>query len=281
MQQYINHNGRYFDINEPTIKADNRAFCYGDGIFETIRIANKKPQFLKEHVVRLLNGMKVLKLEPDDRFSEAYFEQLIIELAAKNGIENDGRVRLTVYRNTGGLYTPEVNGASFLMTIKPIAERGYVLNEKGYIVDLFSEIYKPKNVLSAVKSTSSALYVMASLYKKEKGLDDCLLVNDKGQVLESISSNLFAVKNGVLYTSPLEEGCLNGIMRQTIIDVAKANRIGIHEVPIMQNVLLSADELFLTNAINGIRWIAGYKQKRYFNNTAKTLIDRLNELIKD
>lgn len=279
MEQYISHNGQYYPINEPTIRADNRAFSYGDGLFESIRIVNNKPQFLTYHIGRLLNGMKILKMETDDRFCVEYFEQAILALAKKNNVVNDGRVRLTIYRNMGGLYTPDVNASSYVLTVKPVKETGFILNEKGYTVDLFSEIHKPKNVLAPVKCTSSILYVLASLYKKEKSLDDCLLVNDRAEVLESISSNLFAVKNGVLYTSPVEDGCLNGIMRQNIIDLANANRIGIHEVPIMQNVLLSADELFLTNSINGIRWVSAYRQKRYFNNMSKLLTEKLNSVV--
>jgi branched-chain amino acid aminotransferase len=120
---------------------------------------------------------------------------------------------------------------------------------------------------------------MAGIFKMQHGLDECILVNDKGAITEAISSNIFAVKNGVLYTSPISDGCIDGVMRKKIIEIAEANRIAVYELSIMQNVLLGADELFLTNAINGIRWVVAYKQKRYFNNTAKKLLEKLNELI--
>ena len=122
---------------------------------------------------------------------------------------------------------------------------------------------------------------MAGLYKDQQGLDDCLLVNENDHVLESINANLFAVKNGVLYTSPISEGCLGGIMRSKVMEIAAANKIGVQEVTMMQNVLLSADELFLTNVISGIRWIVAYRQKRYFNNTSKLLVNKLNEYIQN
>ena len=281
MQQFVNNNGVFVEANKPVITHHNRAFCYGDALFETIRIINNKPQFLKEHIQRLHKGMNILKMDIDSNISEQYFDKAIKELISKNEIGTDGRVRLTVYRNEGGLYTPETNSVSFLIEITPLEETGYILNNKGYTVDLFTEFNKHKTVLSTIKSANSAIYVLAGLYKKSKNLDDCLLVNDKGHIIESISSNIFAVKNGVLYTTPISDGCVEGVMRKKIIEVAAKNRIAVQEVSILQNILLSSDELFLTNSIRGIRWVVAYKQKRYFNNTSKILTEKLNEFVNE
>jgi len=279
MQQFVNNNGVFVESDRPVITYNNRAFCYGDALFETIRITNSTPQFLKDHILRLNKGMAVFKMEANTQLNEQYLENAIKELAAKNEVGTDGRVRLTVYRNAGGLYTPEDNTVSFLIEAGAIEEKGYELNTKGYTVDLFPEYTKPRNALSSIKSANSAIYVLAGLYKKAHALDDCLLSNDKGHIIESISSNIFAVKNGVLYTAPVADGCLEGVMRKKVMELARKNRIAVEEISIMQNVLLSADELFLTNALRGIRWVVAYKQKRYFNNTSKNLIEKLNELV--
>jgi branched-subunit amino acid aminotransferase/4-amino-4-deoxychorismate lyase len=278
MQNYINHNGNFLLATSPVVTADNRSFRYGDALFETIRITNYNPQFLKEHLQRLLKGMNVLKMEMNPVFNETFMEHAILELAQKNNITSDGRVRLTVYRNEGGFYAPNSNKVSYLIEAYAIEEKGYVLNSKGYTVDLFTEFKKAQNALSSIKSANSTVYVMAGIYKAEQQLDECLLLNDKYHIIEGISSNIFAVKNGVLYTSPVSDGCVDGVMRRKIIDIAQENKIAVYEISVMQNVLLGADELFLTNTINGIRWIVAYKQKRYFNNTSKKLIEKLNEL---
>ncbi len=278
MQQFVNHNGNYLSANEPLFTANNRAFRYGDALFESIRFTNHKPQFLKEHLQRLKMGMNVLKMQATN-FNEQILEQNILELAKRNNIESDGRVKLTVYRNTGGLYAPTENSISYLLEATSIEEKGYILNTKGYTIDLFTEFKKQQNHLSHIKSSNSIIYVMAGIYKTEKQLDECVLVNDKGTITEAISSNIFAVKNGVLYTPPIADGCVDGVMRRKIIEIAQANRIAVYEISTMQNVLLGADELFLTNAIAGIRWVVAYKQKRYFNDTSKKLIDKLNELV--
>ncbi len=118
---------------------------------------------------------------------------------------------------------------------------------------------------------------MASIKAQERQLDDLLISNDVGGILESSSSNLFVVSNGVLYTPGLEEGCLAGTMRMQIINLAIRNNIRVYESNILPQNLLVADEIFLTNAISGITWISGYRTKRYFNNTSKRLIHLLNE----
>lgn len=279
MSPFINHNGVLLPADQPLIKADNRAFRYGDGLFESIRIANYSVQFLNDHLQRLFKGMQILKMKSNPLFTETFFEHAILELAQKNCITSDGRVRLSVYRNDGGFYAPSDNGTSFLMEAVPVEEKNYTLNAKGFTIDIYTEIKKQQSPLSSIKSANSAIYVLAGIYKTQHSLDECVIVNEKLSILEAISSNIFAVKNGVLYTPPVSEGCVDGVMRKKIIQIAQANRIAVYEIPVMQNVLLAADELFFTNAINGIRWVVAYKQKRYFNNTSKKLIEKLNEQI--
>ena len=279
MSLFINHNGVIVTADQPIIKADNRGFRYGDALFESIRIANYSIQFLCDHLQRLNKGMQVLKMKTNPLFSETFFEHAILELVQKNGITSDGRIRLSVYRNDGGFYAPNDNGTSFLIEALPLEEKNYTLNAKGFSIDLFTELKKPQSPLSSIKSANSALYVLAGIFKNQHSLDECVIVNEKLGIIEAISSNIFAVKNGVLYTPPVSEGCVDGVMRKKIIQIAQANRIAVYEIPVMQNVLLAADELFFTNAINGIRWVVAYKQKRYFNNTSKKLTEKLNELI--
>lgn len=279
MSNFINHNGVISESDKPVLFVNNRGFRYGDALFETIRFSNNKSLFLKEHLQRLVNGMRVLKMEMHPLFSESFFEKSIFELVQRNGIGTDGRIRLTVYRNDGGFYAPSDNKVSFLIEAYPKEEVGYVLNQKGLTVDLYTEFRKTPNALASIKSANSSIYVMAGIYKNQHQLDECILSNDKSHIIEAISSNIFAVKNGVLYTSPVEDGCVDGVMRKKIIQIAQQNKIAVYEISIMQNVLLGADELFLTNTIKGIQWVVAFKQKRYFNNTSKKLIEKLNELV--
>lgn len=278
MNKYINHNGTIISDTTPVLSSSNRAFRFGDALFETIRLINQKPQLLKSHYERLIKGMRLLKMNIPEYLTEDFLRSAIIELAKKSNLIGDSRVRFTVYRADGGYYSPDSNDIAFLMEIIPLETNGYALNFKGLTIDIYSEIKKTPSFLSSIKSANSLLYVMAGIYKTEKALDDCIIMNDKMNIIESIDSNIFAVKNGVLYTPPVSEGCVEGVMRKKIIELAQINKIAVYEIPIMQNVLLASDELFLTNTISGTKWIVAYKQKRYFNNTAKKFNELLNKL---
>ncbi len=279
MQQFLIYNGSFFEADKPVLNVGNRSFRYGDALFETIRIANKKPLFLSEHLSRLLKGTEVLKMKLDKAFNLQFLEKNIQSLIEKNSINTDGRARLTLFRNDGGMYAPSENNTSYILEVYPLEEKNYILNAKGLTIDLFSDFKKPQNALSSIKSANSIVYVMAGVHKNEQKLDECIILNDKHHIIETISSNIFAVKNGVLYTPPVSDGCVDGVMRKKIIEIAHKNKIAVYEISIMQNVLLAADELFLTNTINGVKWVVAYKQKRYFNNTSKKFVDELNKLI--
>ena len=151
------------------------------------------------------------------------------------------------------------------------------LNAKGLEVDLYQDIKKTKTPLSNYKTKNGIIYVLAAIAAKEKGLDDMLLINEKGQILESSHSNIFVVSNGVLYTPSLTDGCLAGTMRMQVINLALKHGLKVYECPILPSNLLVADEVFLTNAVRGITWIGGYRTKRYFNTTARKIVAFLND----
>ncbi len=277
VENFLNFNGNLFPDTENIFGPANRSFRYGDGVFETLRYANGKVQFLNDHYARLVEGMKALRLLPPAEFSVAYFKEKIEELIVRNGITRGARIRLTVFRKDGGYYTPVTNEVSWLIECYPIDESMYNLNAKGLTVDIYPDYKKPIHKLSSIKSNSSQLYVLAAVYKKENNLDDCIILNTNFSIAEGISSNIFAVKNGVLYTPPIADGCVNGIMRSKIIDVARKNRISVYEVSLAMNVLLNSDELFLTNVVSGISWISTYKTKEFGNTLAQQLVESLNE----
>ena len=279
MSSSVNYNGKLLNANEPLLKVDNRAFRFRDSVFETIRVMNGQVLFLNEHIARLTKGINALKMDLSPEYTTDFFQRQIDELIKTNAVTAGGRIRLTVFRNGEAFYTPPVNSTSYIIEAYAIDENEYTLNQKGYTVDIYNEVKKQQNSLSSIKSGNSLLYVLAGVHKTKQQLDECILMNSKGDVIESINSNVFAVKNGVLYTPPVAEGCVDGVMRKKLIEVAFKNRIAVYEINIAQSVLLSADEVFLTNVIRGLRWVGAYKNKRYFNTTAKLLTDKLNEYV--
>lgn len=278
---FIYLDGNFFSSDVPLFLYNNRAFRYGDGFFETIRVVNKKICFVDAHMQRIKRAILLMGYEYPVILKDEFLSDEISKLLEKNNINGDARVRVTFFRKEGGYYTPLTNDASLLIEADSLSEDGYQLNIKGLIVDIFSDYKKPKNALSSIKTANSLIHVLAGVYKIKKQLDDCIIANDTGNIIEAINSNIFAVKNGVLYTPPIEEGCVNGIMREQILRIAKQNRISVYEVELKMNTLLNSDEVFFTNAIQGVQWVGGYKAKRYYNTTAKFFVEKLNQLVSD
>jgi branched-chain amino acid aminotransferase len=267
-------------LYEPAISFSNRAFRYGDSLFESIRYTNGKIMFLADHVKRIKLSMTTLRMNVPAEFTSGNIEQLIMHLLEQNNIKQDARIRLTVFRNEGGFYTPDTNDISFLIETEVIETKGYQLNQKGLWVDVYAEIKKQINKISNLKTGSALLYVMAGITKTSLKLDDCLLVNDNGNIIESISSNIFVVKNGTLYTSPIADGCIDGVMRKQILDIAAQNKILTFEQTLTVHTLTNGDEVFLTNAIKGIQWVGQFKNKFYTNQKSVFFTEKLNALAK-
>ncbi|MES2589504.1 MAG: aminotransferase class IV [Bacteroidota bacterium] len=274
---YVNNNGELLPNEGATIAAGNRSYLYGDGLFESVRILNGKAINLINHHKRLMEGAKVLKMRVPSFYTVDFFASKIDELIEKSGIKEGGKCKISIDRAGGGTYSPEMNEVTFFIEIYPYDANLFELNSKGLEIDIYTDLKKQKNFLSNYKTKNGLVYIMAAITAKEKNLDDLLITNDKGGILESTNSNLFVVSNGVLYTPGLDEGCLAGTMRMQVINIALQHNIKVYECNILPQNLLAADEIFFTNAIRGIQWIGGYRTKRYFNTVARRIQSYLND----
>jgi branched-subunit amino acid aminotransferase/4-amino-4-deoxychorismate lyase len=279
MQQgYILYNDEFIAADEKILTVNNRGFRYGDGLFESMRMSGGKLKFAELHADRLQAGMNALKMDGGILFDGYFLKQKTAELCKKNKLKDNVRFRLSVYRDADGLYTPESNKSGYILEASAMQESGYELNKKGLIINVYDEITKPVNKLSNYKTSNSLLFVMAGLYKKQHRLDEAFILNQNGFLCESISSNIFVVYDKQIYTPALSEGCIAGVMRNAVMQTAKANGISIIEAQINPEVLKEAEEVFITNATSGIRWVMGYGKKRYFNEVTKSLSSLLNAL---
>lgn len=276
----INFNGNI--AAEENILTQNRAFLYGDGVFETVKIINNKVLFLEDHYFRLMASMRVVRMEIPMNFTMEYFEEQILNLVQEKNITASARARITVFRNDGGLYLPKTNEVSFLIHATSLDTTLYALNTVEYEVDLYKDFYVTKQLLSSIKTTNKMINVTGSIFAHENGLANCLLVNDTKNVVEALQGNLFMVVGKKLITPPVSEGCLNGIMRKQILALAKKTEgVEVVEEIISPFDLQKADELFLTNVITGIQPITKYRKKEFTSNLAHLLVQKLNESISE
>ena len=279
MQQYILHNDEFILADQPVLAVSNRGFKFGDGLFESMRMAGGKLKYAEQHASRLKEGMQALKMDGSTLLDDYFLKQKTAELAKKNKFKGNARFRLSIYRQGEGLYTPENNKSGYVLESSLLNEPEYELNKKGLIIDVYDELTKQINQLSNYKTSNALIYVMAGLYKKQNRLDDVFMLNQNGFLCESMTSNVFVVYDKQIYTPALSEGCVAGVMRNVVMDLARDNNIPIIEAQLNPEVLREADEVFVSNAVNGIRWVMGYGRKRYFNENAKLLSSLLNAAV--
>ncbi|MCF8254204.1 MAG: aminotransferase class IV [Bacteroidia bacterium] len=273
----INFDGNIAD-NNTVLSINNRGFNYGDALFETLKVSHGKILFWEDHYFRLMASMRIMRMEIPMNFTMQFLENQIQETLKSNQLGNSSaRIKLMVFRHEGGLYLPDTNEIGFLITVKPVENDFYLLNDGEYEVDLFKDFYVSPSLLSTLKTNNKSINVVGSIFAKENNFQNCLLLNTDKQVVEALNGNIFLVKDQVIKTPPLTDGCLKGIMRKQLIDILKVcPEYDLIEESITPFELQKADELWVTNVITGIQPITKYRKKTYDNTIAKVLLQKLN-----
>ena len=269
----INFNGNIATEDKFSLSIQNRAFKYGDALFETIRVNNGKVVFLEDHYFRLMASMRMLRMEISMAFTLEFFEKEILSTVVANELK-EARVRFSVFRNNGGLYLPIDNATSYIIEADLLSSS----LKTDYEVDLFKDHYVYSGMLSTLKTNNKILNVIAGIYADENGLDNCILLNENKHIVEAINSNIFLVKDHLITTPSLSEGCLKGVVRKNIISIINdESAYEIVEAAISPFELQKADEVFLTNSIVGIQPITKYRKTIFNITVAKYLQNKLKE----
>lgn len=276
----ISYNGDLAAQSDITIH-QNRAFLYGDAVFETLKILDGKVLFIEDHYFRLMASMRIVRMEIPMRFTMEYMEQKVLELVNQLNLNASARARLTFFRKPGGYYLPTDNNTEFIITADALENPVYQFSDRMYEVDLFKDFYVTKQLLSTLKTTNKMVQITGSVFANENGLNNCLLLNDDKNVVEALQGNLFMLMGDKLITPPVADGCLNGIMRKQVLAIArKQEGLTVEEKSISPFDLQKADELFITNVIMGIQPVTKYRKKEYGNNLASELLKKLNAQIR-
>ncbi|MCM8570284.1 aminotransferase class IV [Gramella jeungdoensis] len=274
----INLNGEIVNQEEAKISILNRGFAYGDSVFETIRVVNGKIMFWEDHYFRLMASMRIMRMEIPSTFSPEFLEKEIKEITEANGLSDaTARVRFAIYRQYGGYYTPATRDIGYVLSVEGMDSPFYLLNEEPYEIELFKDHYVNSGLLSTIKSNNRAVNVLGSIFARENGYDNCLLLNEKKSVVEALNGNIFLVKENIIKTPPLTDGALNGIIRKQLINILKKmDNYKLEETSISPFELQKADELFITNVAVGIQPVSKYRKKEFGNAAAKELLSKLN-----
>jgi len=262
---FVSYNGEIVDASLPVLQIHNRAFKYGDGVFETMRMWNGNILLQDFHFERLLHGLTTLEITNDKSFPEIVSAS-IHQLCERNSCCSSAKIRVAVFRE-------EANGAGFSIEVTPLPHQSYQLNNEGWGIDIYPEVLKNCDVFSNLKSASYLPYVMADLYAKVNGLQECLVMNTHHFIADGSKTNIFIVKDKVVFTPALDQGCVAGVMRRFIINQLQKSAYSIQETEVSAEMLLNAEEVFMTNAIKGIQWVRSFRNKVYDSTITRQFFD--------
>ncbi|MGV6832456.1 MAG: aminotransferase class IV [bacterium] len=276
----INFNGK-LQSDALSISPLNRAFNYGDAVFETLKVVNGKPLYFEDHYFRLMASMRILRMEIPMSFTQEFLELEIEKLIDGIGqVGASSRFKIVVFRNDGGYYLPKDQNVSYVITYGGELEKMYSNTFGSYEVGLYKDFTLAPHLLSTLKTTNKSINVLSSIFANENGFEDCLLMNTSKMIVESSKGNIFLVNGNTVKTPPLTDGCLNGILRKQLIQIIqKEDSLEFEESSISPFELQKADEIFITNVIQGITSVTKYKKKNYGNRIGQELTSKLNSLI--
>jgi branched-subunit amino acid aminotransferase/4-amino-4-deoxychorismate lyase len=278
--KYLCVNGEFRLAADPVLLSGNRAFRYGDALFENIHAWSTEAQLLEKHYNRLITSMDLLGMAVPARLTVPSLSRIITQLLNRNKIFGGAGIRLTVFRESGEALLPEGQMTSFILESEALGSGRYVLNEKGYVIDVCHEYRRATGTLSGIKTNGYLPNVMTALFCEQQGLDDAIMLNESGRITGSTKSNIFLVKESSLFTPVLGQGCVPGVMRNMIIKLAVDAGLKVNDhSSLTPAVMDDADEIFFTNAVEGIRWAGAYRQRRFYKNTAQMLIRKLNDKV--
>jgi len=248
------HNLEFIKEDDLVIRNSNRALNYGDGFFETIKIINTKPFNFSTHYLRYCFACTVLKLEHKENAEN--LRLILSKLIKHNNIVN-GSARIRISRSGEGKYLP--NSTSSDIVISTNDGSGFEINTPISLY-IFSDEKKTKGKISNIKSVNALVSVLGVISAKESGFGNAILMNTEGNCIETTNSNIFLVKNEVIYTPPITDGCVDGTMRKWVVQ-----NINVIERSIDLTDIRGADEVFVTNAINGITAVGRVEETTFSN----------------
>jgi len=267
MPHFINYNGKIFHEDMPLVGSGNRGLRYGDGFFETMKMVDGEISLEAFHFERFFASLQLMKFIIPAHFTIDFLKEQIRLLCLKNNLRKAARIRLNIFRKNGGLYDPVDHSPDFIIEAWELAENYFHLNTNGLVVDIYKEARKSCDGFSSIKSNNYLVYSMGAMFAKENKLNDCLILNNHERICDASIANVFWLQNKTICTPPISEGCIAGVMRRHLLQLLPQHGYSVQEKPLEIADLLVAEELFLTNAISGIRWVKELRDRNYTNTT--------------
>ncbi len=233
--------GKIKQAPEPFLKKFAPGHLKGKGVFETLRACRGRIAFVDEHRARLFSGLKILKIRTDGLdFSKKKFCRYLYDILKANRLQN-ARLRLTVWQEK-----KRRRVCIICLPFKPPSPRRY---RKGFAATIFSVPYRRKIPLANIKSIDYRFFAEAYKAAQRRGYDEAIVRNHENKIVEGSRSNIFFVKDGMIFTPALSCGCLAGVTRGWVLKLASRRKIPVKTISATVEKLYAADEIFLTNSL--------------------------------
>jgi len=274
MPPICNCNGTLLQEDEVRITPNNRSFRYGDGCFETMKVVAGRICLADFHLERLFRSLSTLQCTVPPSLTPQHLRRQVEELVRANGQEALSRVRLVVHRGDGGLYDLETQETNYIIQSWPAKDESNSFNTSGLKLDIFPDARVTADRFSALKSNNYLRQAMGARYVSNHQLDDCILTNCFDRVVDTTIANIFIVSGNLIKTPPLSEGPVAGVMRRFLLEGMEGQSMQCLESAISIEELFDASEVFVTNAMVGIRWVKAIGNKEFDNSVSADLHNR-------
>lgn len=238
--------GTYYDRANARVSVFDHGLLYGDGVFEGIRVYNRRVFRLRQHIDRLYASAKGLWIEIP--MAREALHRLVEDVVAKSGLE-EAYIRLLVTRGVGdlGLDPRKCAKPSVIVIVDSIQLWPTDRYERGLTaLTAATPINHRESLSPRIKSMNYLSHILAKVEGIAAGVDEVIMLDAAGQVAEASGMNLFAVTNGTLKTPPAYAGILRGVTRDAVIELAREATYAVEEVPLNRYDLYTADEMFFT-----------------------------------
>ena len=279
MMKYFIYNSKFFKEGSAVLSADNRGFKFGDGLFETMKSINGHIHFIDEHFARLWQGLQVLQFKIPRHITPDLLQAEILALLKKNGHNKIARIRLTMFRAEGGLYDVINHTPHYLIQTWGLPDETGTWNSNGLVLGIYPDVKKNCDILSNLKNNNFLPYAMAALQAKKQKWNDAVLLNTAGRICDTTIANIFLIKDEVIFTPALQEGCVAGVMRKNMIKLLTTGNYKIIEGKLSIDDLMYADEVFLTNSVYNLRWVQSIGDKKYTNIQTQKIYTEFSQQI--
>jgi branched-subunit amino acid aminotransferase/4-amino-4-deoxychorismate lyase len=250
MEEIVFLNGKFLKLNQAKVSIAEPGLLCGYGLFETMRSCGGKIVYFEEHMRRLAAGAQSIGLR--SKYTAAALKKAVKETVTRNAFK-DAYVRLTLWKAE--------SGAGVSIITRKYSPHSVQKYQQGFSACISSYRQNENSFFARIKTTSRILYQLSLQEAEKKGFDEAILLNGRGLIAEGTRSNIFLVKDAELFTPSLDCGCLDGITRKAIFDLAKKHHLKISEGKFTVRDLLGADEVFLTNSLMGVKPLTSIEGK--------------------